>query len=648
MVSTTIPSSCNSASDKRNIFSENRNADNSSDVVTKNFGKIPWTYEELLQAHALPPEHYESLVVRLCLLADGVETTASKSPSNDPTDSMASLEETIYNLLVPRINAIVEKQRRLSEIRTKVGRKGGRPRKQNTTKPPEKPLGTPDKKPIGFSESTPEKQNKPIGFCDSVNDCNSTSNDANKNDVKTVSPPHAYTLCIYNEEEKSSSPYTGFIEDSNTNNKEGVLNLGDRAKNGIDPVWGFNGDVKIKWGFDVPMERTWVAWSDPTLHDILSVFPVPPDRGRWLAISMAIYDFCVTHHVPNAHDEWETWCRGGQRFNKEENDEQWASFVHKTFRDDAGRKITWRTLLKAWWGGLSIVRPVLDAGEASHGDNAETRRRKTGKRASAKRERKDPFVPVSGHMVCAGKTITEMADVIYGTVEDVAARAAIPSDEELDKMMVAFMAKRGFPEWFVRSMGCRGVWHEATGRPAVEIPYIGEKDWYVAYRFMDIAPNEKDGRERYRMSSGPARNYCQNFLIREEMNTIFLVEGQFDAASIVLTGCPAIAVKSISNIVAHEKAKPVAGRRFIILRDGDAAGENYAEAWRKKLEENGLTVSVEVLPDDVKDANEYLMRYGKDALADRLKEFMDKVENMTTVQIVNNSANSEMPKVAMA
>lgn len=632
----TLPPSCNFASEEGKHFSKQQSADDSHDVVTKNFGRIPWTHEELLQAHALSRGHYDSLVTRLCLLVDGVETAETRCPPEDFDGAMASLEETIYNLLVPRINAILSKKRGKATKCSEAGKRGGRPRK--STKGGAK-KGHP-------FDSIDNKKGSP--FSDNINDCASTSNDANQNDVKTSSPPHAYTLCIYNEGGRGFSPYTGFIEDSNTNNKECILDSRGGVKNGIDPVWGFNGDVKIKWGFDVPLERTWDAWSDPTLHDILSVFPVPPDRGRWLALSMAIYDFCVTHNVPNAHDEWETWCRGGQRFNKEENDEQWASFGHKTLRDDAGRKITWRTLLKAWWGGLSIVRPVLGAGEASHGNNTESRSRKSGGRARSRREWRDPFVPASGHMVCCGKTITEMPDVIYGTVEDAAARAAIPSDEELDKMMVAFMANRGFPEWFVRSMGCRGVWHEATGRPAVEIPYIGEKDWYVAYRFMDIGPNEKDGRERYRMSSGPARNYCQNFLIREEMNTIFLVEGQFDAASIVLTGCPAIAVKSISNIVAHEKAKPVAGRRFIILRDGDAAGENYAEAWRKKLEENGLPVSVEVLPEDVKDANEYLMKYGKDALADRLREFIDKCGNMTTVQVVNNSANSEMPKTAMA
>lgn len=631
----TLPPSCNFASEEGKHFSKQQSADDSHDVVTKNFGRIPWTHEELLQAHALPRGHYDSLVTRLCLLVDGVETAETRCPPEAFDGAMASLEETIYNLLVPRINAIVEKRQKVSDARREAGRKGGQKTQSNAKAQHTKSSNC-------FKSKT---GNQAIALKHNV-----TSSESNISDGKKHATPYTtHTLCIYNNEGgRGFSPYTGFKENSNKAIIEGVVISRVDVGNVDGPDLGFNGDVKIKWGFDVPLERTWKAWPNPTLHDILSVFPVPPDRGRWLALSMAIYDFCVTHHVPNAHDEWETWCRGGQRFNKEENDAQWDSFGHKTFRDDAGRKITWRTLLKAWWGGLSIVRPVLGAGEASHGNNTESRSRKSGGRARSRREWKDPFVPASGHMVCCGKTITEMPDVIYGTAEDAAARAAIPSDEELDRMMVDFMAKRGFPEWFVRSMGCKGVWHGTANRPAVEIPYIGEKDWYVAYRFMDIGPNEKDGRERYRMSSGPARNYCQNFLIREEMNTIFLVEGQFDAASIVLTGCPAIAVKSISNIVAHEKAKPVAGRRFIILRDGDAAGENYAEAWRKKLEENGLTVSVEVLPDDVKDANEYLMKYGKDALADRLREFIDKCGNMTTVQVVNNSANGEMPKTAMA
>ena len=154
----------NSSLSNRKQKYSSRSRQTEEDIVTKNYGKVPWTRDELLQAHQLPIGHYNSLITRLCLLLDGEETTGTLCPAEEADDSMATIEETLCHLLEPRINAIVKKQKQLSEIRTRVGKKGGRPRKSNVEKPIEPPQKPTNEKPIAFNEKADETQGKPIGF----------------------------------------------------------------------------------------------------------------------------------------------------------------------------------------------------------------------------------------------------------------------------------------------------------------------------------------------------------------------------------------------------------------------------------------------------------------------------------------------------
>lgn len=596
---------------KQKYSSRSRKAE--EDIVTKNYGKVPWTRDELLQAHQLPLGHYNSLITRLCLLLDDEETTGTLCPVEEADDAMADLEETLYHLLEPRINAIVKKRQKVSEARSKAGRKGGQKTQSNAK----------FQNPKSSNCFNTKSDKQAIALNCVANDCESKSSEGEKCDAKTVSSPRAYTLCIHKEGGKGVPPYTSGFEKEYSTNRNGVLDSRRQVENSNGGDLGFNGDVKIIWGHDVPLDRTWDAWNNPTIDEMLSVIPVPPDRERWIAVSKAIYDFGATK------DQWEKWCRKGQNFNKERNDAQWDSFARETPTNGSGRKITKNLLLKIWWHGLRVVRPVLGVSGASRGNGTKQQSSWSGRRSRSKREWKDPVVPASGHAVYPGKTITEMPGFIYGTEEEAARRAAIWTDEELDRRMVEIMAERGFPEWFVRSMGCVGVWHDATNRPAIMIPYKGEPDNYAAYRFMDIGPNEHDGRDRYCMSRGHARNYCQGFLLKEQLKDIFLVEGQMDAASLILANYPALAVKNINLIVEHEKAKPVEGRRFIIIMDNDEAGEKYAKDWGEVLKANSLPFSVEAMPADVKDVNEYLMKHGLDALKEHIAGLMNKDEKAT-------------------
>ena len=118
-------------------------------------------------------------------------------------------------------------------------------------------------------------------------------------------------------------------------------------------------------------------------------------------------------------------------------------------------------------------------------------------------------------------------------------------------------------------------------------------------------------------------------MLKEQLKDIFLVEGQMDAASLILAGYPAIAVKNINLIVEQEKAKPVEGRRFIIVRDNDEAGEKYAKDWGDVLKTNSLPFSVEAMPADVKDVNEFLMKHGLDALKEYIAGLTKKDEKAT-------------------
>ena len=163
-------------------------------------------------------------------------------------------------------------------------------------------------------------------------------------------------------------------------------------------------------------------------------------------------------------------------------------------------------------------------------------------------------------------------------------------------------------------------------RPAVEIPYLGEVACFC-YRFMDIGPNEHDGRDRYCLSAKEACNYLEGLIEKTFLSVIVLVEGELDAATLMQEGFPAIAVKRFDKLLKRIDANPVANRRFIVLRDNDDTGADKGDEWSRNLVEHGIRCTVHQLPGDVNDANGYLMAYGSASLRLQMQQIMQEDEN---------------------
>lgn len=160
---------------------------------------------------------------------------------------------------------------------------------------------------------------------------------------------------------------------------------------------------------------------------------------------------------------------------------------------------------------------------------------------------------------------------------------------------------------------------------SIIIPY-GQDGYYVQRA---INPIEKHG--RYRFPIGQVRVYNAEAL--KECKTVFIVEGQFDALSIMQeseVGAVATSTSQTRLIVKtlqkFKEQDPTINPTIILSMDNDRAGQKANRALQRDLEAHGFTCYVNPVNGDYKDANEFLIK-DREGFRQKLQHVINQPDN---------------------
>lgn len=154
---------------------------------------------------------------------------------------------------------------------------------------------------------------------------------------------------------------------------------------------------------------------------------------------------------------------------------------------------------------------------------------------------------------------------------------------------------------------------ESEGRDPLNIPStpriiiptaIGS---YFARDVRSEVPQNQKNYEKQKV--GPVHIFNKKIL-RSDVKTIFIVEGEIDALSVIEVGGQAVGLGSKSNIRKLLEELDTNDKRFVILPDNDenGGGLKSAENLKTELDGRGLISMIKKFPDMVHDANDFLVR----------------------------------------
>lgn len=160
---------------------------------------------------------------------------------------------------------------------------------------------------------------------------------------------------------------------------------------------------------------------------------------------------------------------------------------------------------------------------------------------------------------------------------------------------------------------------------SIIIPY-GQDGYYV-----QRALNPLEKHDRYRFPIGQVRVYNAEAL--KECKTVFIVEGQFDALSIMQeseAGAVATSTSQTRLIVKalqeYKKQDPTINPTIILSMDNDRAGQKANRALQRDLEAHGFTCYVNPVNGDYKDANEFLVK-DREGFKKKLQHVINQPDN---------------------
>lgn len=159
---------------------------------------------------------------------------------------------------------------------------------------------------------------------------------------------------------------------------------------------------------------------------------------------------------------------------------------------------------------------------------------------------------------------------------------------------------------------------------SIIIPY---GDGYCVQRALN--PIEKH--DRYRFPTGQVRVYNAEAL--KECKTVFIVEGQFDALSIMQeSGVGAVATSAsqtqliVKTLQKFKEQDPTINPTIILSMDNDRAGQKANRALQRDLEALGFTCYVNPVNGDYKDANEFLVK-DREGFRQKLQHVINQPDN---------------------
>lgn len=160
---------------------------------------------------------------------------------------------------------------------------------------------------------------------------------------------------------------------------------------------------------------------------------------------------------------------------------------------------------------------------------------------------------------------------------------------------------------------------------SIIIPY-GQDGYYV-----QRALNPIEKHDRYRFPIGQVRVYNAEAL--KECKTVFIVEGQFDALSIMQeSGVGAVATSTsqtrliVKTLQKFKEQDPTINPTIILSMDNDRAGQKANRALQRDLEAHGFTCYVNPVNGDYKDANEFLVK-DREGFRQKLQHVINQPDN---------------------
>nr|WP_172690237.1 DnaB-like helicase C-terminal domain-containing protein [Lactobacillus delbrueckii]ARW73061.1 putative primase helicase [Lactobacillus delbrueckii] len=160
---------------------------------------------------------------------------------------------------------------------------------------------------------------------------------------------------------------------------------------------------------------------------------------------------------------------------------------------------------------------------------------------------------------------------------------------------------------------------------SIIIPY-GQDGYYV-----QRALNPLEKHDRYRFPIGQVRVYNAEAL--KECKTVFIVEGQFDALSIMQeSGVGAVATSTsqtrliVKTLQKFKEQDPTINPTIILSMDNDRAGQKANRALQRDLEAHGFTCYVNPVNGDYKDANEFLVK-DREGFRQKLQHVINQPDN---------------------
>lgn len=160
---------------------------------------------------------------------------------------------------------------------------------------------------------------------------------------------------------------------------------------------------------------------------------------------------------------------------------------------------------------------------------------------------------------------------------------------------------------------------------SIIIPY-GQDGYYV-----QRALNPIEKHDRYRFPIGQVRVYNAEAL--KECKTVFIVEGQFDALSIMQeSDVGAVATSTsqtrliVKTLQKFKEQDPTINPTIILSMDNDRAGQKANRALQRDLEAHGFTCYVNPVNGDYKDANEFLVK-DREGFRQKLQHVINQPDN---------------------
>lgn len=168
----------------------------------------------------------------------------------------------------------------------------------------------------------------------------------------------------------------------------------------------------------------------------------------------------------------------------------------------------------------------------------------------------------------------------------------------------------------------------------------GECSYFITRVDDSSIPKDQKISKTHNLKSYPVQLFNERYLVSCESNVIFVVEGIFDALSIEEVGFKAIALNSVSNAgklakLINEHKESVKEKVFVLIPDNDSAGEKLVSSLKEKSKEYGFDLRISYLPQDYKDANDFLTQDSK-GLQNFLEIAINKLDDAWSKQFLQS------------